>query len=98
MFPMMGQTPFNSSTYSVDVNGVHFVSYSFVSPYTLDMDKKFENLIKWLENDLIKANKNRHLVPWIIVLLPNNYDSINEFDKRDFYIKRFYYYFFSYIV
>jgi hypothetical protein len=89
MFPMMGQTPFNSTTYSLDVNGVHFISYSFGSPFASDLDKKFENLIKWLENDLIKANKNRHLIPWIIVLLPDNYDSISEFDRRDFYIKRF---------
>lgn len=81
MFPLKGTVPFNSYFYSIDVNGVHFLSYSadmftMKSRYGQNNGHTFdataagllETQVNIIEKDLIKANKNRHLVPWVIVL------------------------------
>ncbi len=67
--------------YSIDVNGAHFLSYSAdlftiktksVDHNGLQFDASaaalLETQINVIEKDLIKANENRHLVPWVIVL------------------------------
>jgi len=81
MFPLKGSVPFNSYFYSIDVNGAHFLSYSAdlftiktksVDHNGLQFDASaaalLETQINVIEKDLIKANENRHLVPWVIVL------------------------------
>lgn len=82
MFPLKGRVPFNSYFYSVNVNGVHFLSYS-ADLFTM-MARKFdvkseqdfdasaagllETQINLIEKDLMKANLNRHIVPWVVVM------------------------------
>ena len=91
MFPMNGQIPFKENAYSLDINGVHFLTYSSLHLTNKTASQTFEDQYKWLEQDLIQANKNRHLVPWIILLLPNEMECLDikcEQDKRDYYIKR----------
>lgn len=83
MFPLKGSVPFNSYFYSVDVNGVHFVSYSAdlftiqTNEYNRNGNQQgfdataaglLETQINQIERDLIKANQHRHIVPWIIVM------------------------------
>lgn len=64
--------------YSFDYGPIHFVSIntetdypnSPVNPNTFigsGAGGNFGNQLKWLENDLEKANKNRINIPWIIV-------------------------------
>jgi hypothetical protein len=62
------QYPFNSSVYSFDSNGVHFVTLDLVANDTLAAD--------WLANDLKTANENRHKCPWIVVYLDT--DLVND--------------------
>jgi hypothetical protein len=88
---MMGQTPFESSIYSIDVNGAHILTFSVLESFF--EQTQIGKQLEWLENDLIKANKNRHLVPWIVVLLPNRLECLVsdlkcQMDKRDYYFKR----------
>ncbi|RNA37568.1 acid phosphatase type 7 isoform X1 [Brachionus plicatilis] len=54
-----------SLVYSVDLNGVHFFTY--------DQSSDSDGIIEEIENDLIKANQNRHFTPWIILYLPKNF-------------------------
>lgn len=78
MFPLKGSVPFNSYFYSLNMNGVHFLSYSadLFTIKTKDNGLHFdasaaallETQINTIAKDLAKANENRHLVPWIIVL------------------------------
>lgn len=53
-----------SLVYSVDLDGVHFFTY--------DQGSDSDEILQDIENDLIKANQNRHFVPWIILYLPKN--------------------------
>ena len=64
--------------YSYDYGPIHFISINTetdypnapTTPYTIlgsGSGGNFGNQLKWLENDLIKANKNRNNIPWIIV-------------------------------
>jgi len=81
MLPLKGSVPFNSYFYSIDINGVHFLSYSAdlftiktksVDHNGLQFDASaaalLETQINFIEKDLIQANENRHLVPWVVVL------------------------------
>lgn len=49
---------------SIDLNGVHFITY--------DQSSDSDRILKDIEKDLIKANQNRQFTPWIIFYLPNN--------------------------
>lgn len=70
MLPLKGTVPFNSYFYSLDINGVHFISYSAEFFETkIDNFSQLENQIKMIKDDLIRAQDNRHLVPWIVVLV-----------------------------
>jgi hypothetical protein len=110
MFPIMNESPFNSNSYSLNLNGVHFLTFTNEIFSLIDINKKsssnnnnnnnssqspessIESLFKWIENDLKKANQNRHLVPWIIVFNPSklieclelvcNLTRINNFKKK----------------
>ena len=82
MLPLKGTTPFNSYYYSIDINGVHFISYS-ENFFNINKDSfnSIENQIDMIEKDLILAENNRKLVPWIVILV--SYTSeINKFLKE----------------
>jgi len=54
--------------YSFDYSNVHFISMSTETSYPdAPFGNDFGDQLAWLEADLIKANQNRHLRPWIIV-------------------------------
>jgi len=64
--------------YSFDYGPIHFISINTetdypnapTTPYTIlgsGSGGNFGNQLKWLEDDLIKSNKNRNNIPWIIV-------------------------------
>jgi hypothetical protein len=77
MFPDLNNKPEIESFYSHNVNGVHFLTYSLNKLGELQLIEmntnssvrysKFKDEMIKLENDLVDANRNRHLVPWIIV-------------------------------
>lgn len=71
LFPLMNQWPLNSTFYSFDSNQVHFITFWKYSNANVDL----------LERDLIQANRNRFLVPWIVVYLPNRLESFAQFKK-----------------
>jgi len=91
MFPLLGKLPFNSYFYSVNVNGIHFISYSAdlftigqfsdrstqirLDSNTIDI---IENQIDLIEKDLITANNNRDLNPWIVVIVSQSVDCIDS--------------------
>lgn len=53
--------------YSFDMNLVHFIAIDTeVYAYFVDQGQ-IDRQLNWLEQDLIKANKNRQKVPWIIM-------------------------------
>jgi hypothetical protein len=66
------QYPFNSSIYSFDSNGVHFVTFNL--PANARTNSSF--LFEWLINDLKTANENRNVVPWIVVYLDKAYADV----------------------
>lgn len=90
MFPLMGKLPFNSYFYSLNTNGVHFISYSAdlftIGQYAdrslnkLDPDTAniIENQITLIEKDLINANQNRDLCPWIVVIVSHPLECIDS--------------------
>lgn len=49
---------------SIDLNGIHFLTY--------DQSSDSDIILKDIESDLIIANQNRHFTPWIIFYLPKN--------------------------
>ena len=64
--------------YSYDYGPIHFISINTETDYPKSPTNPstiigsgsggdFGNQLEWLENDLIKANKNRNIIPWIIV-------------------------------
>jgi len=69
-------SPAGNMWFSFNYSSVHFISIStetdyFYSPEgrgTLWNAGPFGNQLKWLEDDLINANNNRHNQPWIIVI------------------------------
>lgn len=67
MFPLISTIEKQEQVfYSRDANGVHFVSFIFESKYS----REFLNTqISILEKDLAKANQNRNLVPWVVIIL-----------------------------
>lgn len=75
MFPLSSlNEQENQFIYGLDVNGVHFCTFSIGIFMQRETNSKIqidqlESKIYLLEKDLIKANQNRHLVPWIVVLL-----------------------------
>lgn len=75
MFPLRGTVPFNSYFYSVNVNGVHLLSYSadLFTIKTKNIDHNgqqfdasaaglLETQINMIEKDLQEANENRQMV------------------------------------
>ena len=82
----MGRSPFNSYYYSVSTNGVHFLSYSAdlftigqfdqSNPIDHSTIEIIESQLDLLEKDLIKANRNRNLSPWIVVIASQSIDCI----------------------
>jgi hypothetical protein len=97
MFPLKGTLPFNSYFYSVNVNGVHFLSYSAdlftikVNEFDSSAASLLETQINMIERDLISANQNRHLVPWIVVLASQSlkcYEFSCDTNTNDIYKKR----------
>lgn len=82
MLPLKGTTPFNSYYYSIDINGVHFISYS-ENFFNINKDSfnSIENQIDMIEKDLILAENNRKLVPWIVILVSYTLE-INKFLKE----------------
>lgn len=90
MFPLMGKLPFNSYFYSLNANGVHFISYSAdlftIGQYSdrslnnLDSNTAniIENQISLIEKDLINANHNRDLCPWIVVIASQSLECIDS--------------------
>ena len=74
----MPQNGVKNMWYSFDYGPIHFVSINTetdypnapTNPHTLIGSGKggdFGEQIDWLRNDLLKANKNRDTIPWIIV-------------------------------
>lgn len=90
MFPMGGKTPFNSYFYSLNDNGVHFISYSadlftvgqFSDRSTSQLDSNtmniIDNQIDLIEKDLINANQNRDFCPWIVVIVSQSVTCIDS--------------------
>ncbi len=59
------EMPSNSNTdlwHSFDYGGVHFIGISTEHPYYEGSDQ-----LQWIKEDLISANANRDVVPWIII-------------------------------
>lgn len=101
MFPMNGHMPFSSHFYSLNVNGVHFITFSAdlladdLMNQEFDADQSLDLQFNWLENDLAKANENRHLTPWIIVFVSESIDCSNpscSSTKLDKYKKKYFYF------
>ncbi len=89
MFPLVGQVPFKSNYYSLDLNGAHLITFSVDilnssllyaknGSYNHDLTQLIDNQLDWLENDLKIASENRHLVPWIIIFLSKSIDCVNN--------------------
>lgn len=81
MFPMMGRSPFNSHFYSVESNGVHFLSYDLFTFDQMDQINQtkveiIETQIDLIEQDLIRANRHRNLCPWIVVIASEPIDCV----------------------
>jgi len=56
-----------SMVYSFDIGPAHVIAISTEFYYFLEYGfKQVAKQYEWLEQDLIKANKNREQVPWII--------------------------------
>jgi len=58
-----------SMFYSFDYADAHFIAVSTETdfPHAPEGTARFGNQLKWLKNDLEKANANRDNVPWIVV-------------------------------
>lgn len=71
MFPLNGLSKQDSFIYGLNANGVHFVTFSldYLISFINGDKKQLDQLVDSLEKDLIKANQNRHLVPWLVVIL-----------------------------
>ena len=85
LFPLNGQQKADELFYSIDLDGVHVITYSnaifssywssgFNSTDEFDLDRQIDGQLGWLKKDLIKANVNRHWVPWIVVMQPEKID------------------------
>ena len=112
MFPLLGQVPFNSNYYSLNLNGAHLVTFSADilnadllyaknGAYNLNLTRSLDDQLDWLEDDLKTANQNRRLVPWIIVFLSKSIDCqqfICQTNKIDYLKKRLENLFFEYDV
>ena len=102
MFPIKGQVPFKANYYSLDLNGAHLITFSVDilnvnllyaknGIYNSNLTQLLDMQLDWLESDLKKASKNRILVPWIIVFLPNTIECSNivcQTNKIDFLKKK----------
>ena len=79
MLPLKGQVPFNSYFYSLNANGVHFLSYSAdlfsIENSSIEHDgilfdptnaALLETQLNQIEKDLKYADENRHLVDSMI--------------------------------
>lgn len=97
MFPLKGSVPFNSYFYSINVNGVHFISYSAdlftiqATEFDASAASLLETQLDLIERDLIAANQNRHLVPWLVVLASQSLKCVGfscETSANDAYKKR----------
>ncbi|KAL9551708.1 hypothetical protein PS6_004876 [Mucor atramentarius] len=53
--------------YSIDYKSLHLVSFA-TEVFFEGSDEQVQTSLQWLENDLIKANRRRAKVPWIIVI------------------------------
>jgi predicted phosphodiesterase len=59
----MSEYNYGNSFYSFDSGLVHII---YINPYTPSDPSSPQ--YKWLETDLVKANKIRNLIPWIIIV------------------------------
>lgn len=69
-FPMLPANNMNHSMfYSFNYGSIHVVSISTETDFpNAPFSPTFGDQIAWLKSDLEKANKNRHLTPWIVVM------------------------------
>ena len=102
MFPLIGQVPFKSNYYSLDLNGAHLITFSVDilnssllyaknGLYNYNLTQLIDKQLDWLENDLKKASENRILFPWIIVFLSKSIDCVKnacQTNKIDYLKKR----------
>ncbi|CAO3623037.1 unnamed protein product [Cunninghamella echinulata] len=58
----------NSLFYSIDYKSLHLISFSTEVYLKQGTPEQLQYSLNWLEQDLIKANKNRHQRPWIILI------------------------------
>ena len=67
----------NNFFYSFNVGLIHFVALNTEFHIDNQFDKMVEQY-KWLEKDLAKANENREIRPWIVVLMHHQIYCQNE--------------------
>lgn len=54
--------------YSFDYKSLHLVSFSSEVFFEMGSYDQIQTALKWLDDDLTRANLNRHERPWIIVM------------------------------
>jgi hypothetical protein len=85
-----GSEEINNHFWSYDIGPAHIIAFSTEFHYFTQWGThQIGNQYKWLENDLIKANKpeNRALRPWIITM---GHRPIYSFHHIDDLVKKIY--------